>query len=157
MVQRLVDDEPAAPSGLDTEHSLGEDGSEAPAPDAPTTTHPTIRRYSRGEAVVEAQTKLNAHGADPPLEPDGIFGPLTQQAVVAFQSRKGLEPDGVIGPLTWGWTATVWIGSTVPVAASSYGTSRRSATPAVTGTGAWVGVGSLRQADRTKARASKPR
>lgn len=32
---------------------------------------------------------------------DGKFGPGTQQAVAAFQSVAGLEPDGVVGPLTW--------------------------------------------------------
>ena len=41
-------------------------------------------------------------------------------------------------PLTCACTATVWIGSTVPVAGSSNGTVRRSATATVTGTG---GVG----------------
>lgn len=32
---------------------------------------------------------------------DGIFGPLTKQAVQEFQKSKGLKPDGVVGPITW--------------------------------------------------------
>jgi len=33
---------------------------------------------------------------------DGIFGPLSQRAVYAFQRWAGLKTDGVVGPLTWG-------------------------------------------------------
>ena len=32
---------------------------------------------------------------------DGIFGPLTQQDVIDFQTDAGLDPDGVVGPKTW--------------------------------------------------------
>jgi len=35
------------------------------------------------------------------LNEDGIFGPLTQASVIAFQNFFGLVPDGVIGPITW--------------------------------------------------------
>ncbi len=34
--------------------------------------------------------------------PDGIFGPLTRAATIAFQQTHALVPDGIIGPLTWG-------------------------------------------------------
>jgi len=51
------------------------------------------------------QTYLNAIGAQfpsiPQLTVDGDFGPMTRDAVVAFQRQFGLSPDGVIGPLTW--------------------------------------------------------
>ena len=32
---------------------------------------------------------------------DGIFGPLTEAAVIAFQREHGLVPDGIVGPITW--------------------------------------------------------
>ena len=35
------------------------------------------------------------------LEVDGIFGPITFEAVKDFQSKQGLTPDGVVNPLTW--------------------------------------------------------
>lgn len=40
------------------------------------------------------QGKLN-------LAQDGIFGPITEEAVRDFQKRKGLSVDGVVGPKTW--------------------------------------------------------
>jgi peptidoglycan hydrolase-like protein with peptidoglycan-binding domain len=34
------------------------------------------------------------------LKPDGVMGPKTQAAIVAFQQKNGLKADGVIGPKT---------------------------------------------------------
>ncbi|MBQ9032560.1 MAG: peptidoglycan-binding protein [Parasporobacterium sp.] len=34
--------------------------------------------------------------------PDGYYGPVTEQAVIAFQSDYGLYVDGVVGPMTYG-------------------------------------------------------
>jgi outer membrane protein OmpA-like peptidoglycan-associated protein len=84
--------------------------------DPPIVPRPTIRQGSRGPAVAEAQTRLNAvHAARTasgesgldrcPLTVDGVFGPNTRAATVAFQrtafpGQPG-EWDGVIGPRTW--------------------------------------------------------
>ncbi len=54
----------------------------------------TLRKGSRGTEVKTLQRKLN-------LMADGIFGPLTEEAVKEFQTRAGLTPDGVVGARTW--------------------------------------------------------
>lgn len=54
----------------------------------------TLRLKSRGADVVTLQKKLN-------LQADGIFGPLTDEAVREFQKNNGLTVDGIVGPKTW--------------------------------------------------------
>jgi peptidoglycan hydrolase-like protein with peptidoglycan-binding domain len=60
---------------------------------------------SSGESVRQAQRCLNhiaaSHPSIPKLTEDGAFGTQTRFAVVEFQRIFGLEPDGVVGPLTW--------------------------------------------------------
>lgn len=59
----------------------------------------TLRLASRGPEVMLLQDLLNGRGYDPgPI--DGIFGPLTLDAVLAFQSDEGLTIDGLVGPQT---------------------------------------------------------
>ena len=53
----------------------------------------------RGADVRELQQRLNKLGEQ--LGADGIFGPATHAAVVAFQASNGLVPDGVVGRQTW--------------------------------------------------------
>lgn len=60
---------------------------------------PTLRRGSRGESVTRLQEALQAHGCE--LAADGVFGPVTERCVRAFQRERGLDPDGIVGPLTW--------------------------------------------------------
>lgn len=78
-----------------------------------TTIHLTVRQGSTGPAVEELQEKLNADGATPPLKVDGIFGPKTRGAAVAFQSKYSLDPDGIVGPITWGKIDELGLASSV--------------------------------------------
>lgn len=55
---------------------------------------PVIRRGSTGEAVRQAQRLMG-------LKADGMFGPRTEAAAIAFQRRGQLLPDGIIGRATW--------------------------------------------------------
>jgi murein L,D-transpeptidase YcbB/YkuD len=64
---------------------------------------PELRQGSNGawpQATVRSlQYLLNAHGAK--LTVDGMFGPKTKAAVVAFQHSKGLSASGVVQASTW--------------------------------------------------------
>ncbi|MEN9562902.1 MAG: hypothetical protein RIR73_1146 [Chloroflexota bacterium] len=60
----------------------------------------TVQQGSQGDAVKGVQFILN-NSFGYTLEIDGVFGPLTNEAVKDFQSKHGLTPDGVVGPLTW--------------------------------------------------------
>jgi peptidoglycan hydrolase-like protein with peptidoglycan-binding domain len=55
---------------------------------------------SQGKAVADLQQALADRGFDVG-EVDGIFGPLTEAGVRAFQEAQGLTADGVVGPATW--------------------------------------------------------
>jgi hypothetical protein len=61
-----------------------------------------ISQNAEGSPVREAQCLLKyLHGITEIGETDGIFGPLTHDAVVTFQKREGLEADGVMDARTW--------------------------------------------------------
>jgi len=67
----------------------------------------TVRLGSRGFDVAVLQAQLNLKGTpNPKLAVDGMFGPMTHAAVIAFQRKAGLSPDGVAGPLTHGALAS---------------------------------------------------
>lgn len=53
----------------------------------------TYREGSRGPVVAMIQKKIGCF-------PDGIFGPLTTEALRAWQRAKGLAADGIAGPRT---------------------------------------------------------
>jgi hypothetical protein len=58
----------------------------------------------RGYEVTFLQHLLNRYGADPYVTEDGNFGPLTRNAVIAFQHRCGVDPaNGIVAPTTWQW------------------------------------------------------
>lgn len=52
----------------------------------------------RGPEVRRLQERLNSFGAE--MKVDGIYGPATHAAVIAFQAKEGLVPDGIIGSKT---------------------------------------------------------
>lgn len=54
-----------------------------------------LKRGSRGEDVKKLQGLLF-------LMVDGIFGPLTEEAVKEFQKANCLKVDGIVGINTWG-------------------------------------------------------
>jgi hypothetical protein len=60
----------------------------------------TLRLNDKGNEVKQLQEALNSKGAN--LTVDGIFGRLTQNAVVDFQIENNLTIDGIVGPKTWG-------------------------------------------------------
>lgn len=70
------------------------------APQSATEAYPTLRKGSRGGYVKELQTLLN-YGYGAHLAVDGIFGSLTEIAVISFQKMRGLHGDGIVGPKTW--------------------------------------------------------
>ena len=74
--------------------------------------HNIIQPGSTGPDVKLAQEQLNQRGAT--LAADGIFGPLTENAVRAYQTARSAAPpgpyalnwplvvDGIVGNETWG-------------------------------------------------------
>jgi len=64
------------------------------------TRNATVGYGDSGPAVAEVQCLLRRAGVSPGGI-DGMFGPLTQGAVKAFQKQARLDVDGVVGPHTW--------------------------------------------------------
>lgn len=71
-----------------------------------------LRQGSRGENVRKIQNWLNGLSAVYPDVPsvavDGIFGPATESAVLAFQARFNLTADGIVGRITWNRLYSEW-------------------------------------------------
>jgi peptidoglycan hydrolase-like protein with peptidoglycan-binding domain len=62
-------------------------------------TNRLLQDGDRGEDVAALQRFLAAAGHDPgPV--DGVFGPLTEAGVRAFQTAEGVIVDGIVGPQT---------------------------------------------------------
>lgn len=90
--------------------------------------HPLLKRGSKGDLVIWAQTRLVSAGHALPVT--GLFGPQTHAAVREFQAGRGLPVDGRIGTDTWRALLTVapirmrWAGT-----AAGGGASRSRARP----------------------------
>ena len=92
---------------------------------------------SGGPKLVEVQKRLNEEGFD--CGPaDGIMGPRTRGAIVAFQRARGLDPDGIVGPLTCGALGIEPLAATGPTPASAPlpGTPASAGPPTTTPAGA---------------------
>ncbi|MGD9705157.1 MAG: N-acetylmuramoyl-L-alanine amidase [Acidimicrobiia bacterium] len=61
---------------------------------------PALRRGSTGASVRCLQRTLNNWGGAS-LAVDGVFGPVTEAAVLRYQKAHGLVQDGVVGNQTW--------------------------------------------------------
>jgi lipoprotein-anchoring transpeptidase ErfK/SrfK len=66
---------------------------------APADAAPLLREGSRGASVTQLQARLTELRYDVGAV-DGVFGPQTRNAVVAFQKVNGLARDGIVGPQT---------------------------------------------------------
>ncbi len=68
----------------------------------------------RGDSIRLLQFFLSAVGTYndqiPVVPVDGIFGPQTREAVIAFQTFAGLTPDGIVGTNTWNALLTAYEG-----------------------------------------------
>jgi murein L,D-transpeptidase YcbB/YkuD len=60
---------------------------------------PILRFASSGIVVRVLQRLLISNGYM--VRVDGVFGPLTETAVQAFQNRRNLVADGIVGQITW--------------------------------------------------------
>ena len=54
--------------------------------------------YMVGEDVLEIQKALARRGL--PVDPDGVYGPLTEALIRRFQQLEGMKADGIAGPAT---------------------------------------------------------
>lgn len=65
----------------------------------------TLQEGNTGQSVRQLQYMLQVVSdyisTVPAVAIDGIFGPATQAAVIAYQRYAGLTPDGIVGTNTW--------------------------------------------------------
>lgn len=59
-----------------------------------------LKQGMHGSDVAEVQKRLKSWGYNL-ASIDGVFGPMTLNAVIQFQTARGLKPDGVVGPITY--------------------------------------------------------
>ena len=77
---------------------------------------PQLSQGSTGLEVSALQQGLTAYSnEDPAANPgavDGIFGPMTDAAVRAYQTDRGVAVDGIVGDQTW-WVPAGAAGATL--------------------------------------------
>lgn len=62
---------------------------------------PKLEVGASGDAVRYLQGVLKFKASMVTMVVDGSFGPMTRDAVIAYQRQRGLAADGVVGPMTW--------------------------------------------------------
>lgn len=79
----------------------------APAPSWPGRVLALTSPLMRGQDVAGWQAQMVHRGWH--LDVDGVYGPKSHDACVAFQKEKGLAVDGQVGTVTWtaAWTTAV--------------------------------------------------
>jgi putative chitinase len=96
-----------------------------------------LKRGDNNEDVKKLQTKLG-------LEPIGNFGPKTEDAVKAFQTKNKLPADGIVGPTTWskimGETIVVKPTIVTPIPQAVVPTPQPVASPVVSSTPSYPGL-----------------
>jgi peptidoglycan hydrolase-like protein with peptidoglycan-binding domain len=61
-----------------------------------------VKQGNNGDAVSAVQSQIHSRGdGAAQIAVDGDFGPVTDNAVRAFQVLLGLSVDGIVGPQTW--------------------------------------------------------
>lgn len=61
---------------------------------------PVLEINCEGDYVKSLQILLNKYN-NAKLTEDGVFGPATEKAVIAWQKDRGLQADGVVGEKSW--------------------------------------------------------
>jgi len=67
----------------------------------PAATELPLRPGATSDAVADLQSRLHALGFETGGDAHGYYGSATEQAVRAFQERRGLRIDGLCGTQTW--------------------------------------------------------
>ena len=71
-----------------------------------------LRPGSEGPEVLRLQEYLNyisdTYTEIPKVTPDGIFGPATETATLAYQNLFGLDPTGIVAAVTYNSIASTY-------------------------------------------------
>jgi len=78
-----------------------------------------VQQGSTGDAVRALQSQIHSRGDGAnQITIDGLFGPVTDNAVRPFQALLGLSVDGIVGPQTWNHLVNGYLAAPDPVTAA---------------------------------------